>query len=305
MGIDELQTFVEVADAGGITPAAFRLGVSKSIVSRRLARLEDDLKTQLLLRTTRGAALTEAGVAFRDYAARACAEIELARETIKPVGELTGRLRLSAPLAFGATHFAPILAEMSRRHPRLHIQACYSDSVIDLIADGFDCAIRLGFLPDSNLVARLITPLYSVLVASPDYIKKHGEPKIPDDLSAHEALTRNTESWQFKDGTTVVTVHPQGRFKADNNLALVNAALTGIGVACLPTGLVQEHLDSGALVPIMRRYPAPSSGVYVVRPPGQHTTNKVRLLIDLLIEHFRTTPLCLAPPPESAAITVV
>src|SRR5439155_4732199 len=123
LDLEDLQTFVEVADAGGVSAAARRLGVSKSIVSRRLFRLEAELGVQLLARTTRGAALTEAGVTFRDHAARASAEIDAARETILPAGDLRGRLRVAVPLSFGPTHFAPVLAEMARHHPQLHIHA--------------------------------------------------------------------------------------------------------------------------------------------------------------------------------------
>jgi len=290
LDIEELQTFVEVADAGGISPAALRLGVAKSIVSRRLARLEADLGVQLLSRTTRGAALTEAGATFRDFAARACGEIALARETIAPVGDLRGRLRIAAPLSFGPTHFAPVLAEMARLHPRLHIHTCYSDQVIDLVADGYDCAIRLGFLQDSNLVARCVGPIYGTVVASPEYIKAHGVPDTPAELLAHQALMQGTEAWQLMDGEKIIAVRPQGRFKADNGIALVAAALAGLGIAYLPTGLVQEHLDSGALVHVMPRHPIPPAGAYVVRPPGQHTTRKIRILTDLLIEYFEKTP---------------
>ena len=121
MDIEDLSTFVEVADAGGVSAAARRLGVSKSIVSRRLFRLEAELGVQLLARTTRGAALTEAGATFREHAARIHAEIEAARETILPEGELRGRLRIAMPLSFGPTHFAPMVAEMARRHPQIHI----------------------------------------------------------------------------------------------------------------------------------------------------------------------------------------
>jgi len=148
MDIEDLDTFVAVADAGGISAAARRLGVSKSIVSRRLFRIEAELGTQLLARTTRGAALTEAGLTFRDHAARASAEIDTARESIRPTGGLRGRLRVAMPLSIGPTHFAPALAEMAHRHPHLHIQSCYSDRFVDLIAEGFDCALRVGYLAD-------------------------------------------------------------------------------------------------------------------------------------------------------------
>ena len=290
MDIEELQTFVEVADAGGVSPAALRLGVSKSIVSRRLARLEAELGIQLLARSTRGAALTEAGATFRDYAARVCAEIEAARETILPTGALRGRLRVAAPLSFGPTHFAPMLAQMAHRHPELHIQTCYSDRFVDLIAEGFDCAIRVGYLPDSNLIARKIGPIYTKLVASPGYIKAHGAPETPDELMAHEALLQGTEAWQFMKGDKVITVRPQGRFKADNGIALVAAATAGLGIAYLPDCLTYEHVNSGALVPIMTRYPPPPTGVYVVRPPGQHPARKIKMLTELLIESFGQSP---------------
>lgn len=290
MDIEELRTFIEVADAGGVSPAALRLGLSKSIVSRRLARLEEELGVQLLARSTRGAALTEAGVTFRDYAARVCAEIDVAKETILPTGNLRGRLRVAAPLSFGTTHFAPVLAEMARRHPQLQIHACYSDHPVDLISEGYDCAIRLGYLQDSKLIARRVGPIYGGAVASPGYIEAHGAPETPVELLAHEALMQGTETWQFTDDGKVITVRPQGRFKADNGTALAAAALAGLGIAYLPYGLIHEHLRSGALVPVMTRHPAVPAGAYVVRPPSQYLTRKVRVLTELLIEYFEQTP---------------
>lgn len=290
MDIEELRTFVEVADAGGISAAALRLGVAKSIVSRRLARLEEVLGVQLLSRTTRGAALTEAGATFRDYAARACAEVDQATEMLAPAGELRGRLRIAAPLTFGPTHFAPVLAEMARRHPQLQIHTCYSDHVINLVAEGFDCAIRVGYLQDSNLVARCIGPVYASTVASPAYIQAHGAPTTPEELLAHQALMQGTESWYFLDGDETISVRPQGRFKADNGAALVAAAVAGLGIGHLPDIIIREHLHSGALVPVMTRYPVLPAAAYVVRPPGLHPAKKVRILAELLIEYFDTMP---------------
>jgi DNA-binding transcriptional LysR family regulator len=288
MDIEELRTFVEVADAGGVSPAAIRLGIAKSIVSRRLARLEAELGVQLLARTTRGTALTEAGAIFRDHAARACAEIDIALESVLPEGELRGRLRVTVPLSFGPTHFAAVLAELARRHPHLEIQTCYTDRFVDLIAEGYDCAIRLGHLPDSNLVARRVGPIYGKLVASPGYIEAHGAPETPADLVAHQALMKGTETWQFMDGETVVTVRPQGNFKADNGAALIAAALAGLGVGYLPAALIEEHLASGALVEVMTRYPIRPAGIFVVRPPSPHPARKIRVLTEMLIECFGT-----------------
>ena len=286
MEIEDLRTFVEVADAGGVTPASRRLGISKSMVSRRLARLEAELSVQLLARTTRGASLTEAGATFREYAARVVAEIDVAKETVLPAGELRGRLRVAAPLSFGPTHFAPVLADMADRHPELHIHSSYTDRFVDLVTEGYDCAIRVGLLPDSNLLARRIGPLFGQYVASPAYLEKHGSPQTPEELVAHQAVMQGTETWYATVDGKVVTMRPQGRFKADNGVALVAAALAGIGIAALPNGLTKEHLASGALVPVMSHYPIPEHGIYVVRPPGQHPSRKVRVLTEMLIECF-------------------
>ena len=290
MDIEDIRTFVEVADAGGVTAAALRLGISKSMVSRRLVRLEAELGVQLLARSTRGASLTEEGATFRDYAARISAEIDVARETILPAGELRGRLRIAAPLSFGPTHFALVIAQMARRHPQLQIQTCYTDRFVDLIAEGYDCAIRVGTLPDSNHVARRVGPLYGIFVASPDYIEVHGSPETPEGLVTHQALMQGTETWQVMDGDKVITLRPQGPFNADNGVALPVAAAAGLGVAVLPYDLVKNYLASGELVQVMKRHPPPPAGIYVVRPPGQHPVRKIRVLTEMLIECFDHGP---------------
>jgi DNA-binding transcriptional LysR family regulator len=288
--IEELRTFVAISDAGGIAPAAFRLGVTKSIVSRRLLRLEKDLGVQLLFRSTRGAALTEAGALFRHHAVRACAEIDVGREATQPAEQLRGCLRVTAPATLGPTHFAPALADLARLHPQLLIHASYSDHVADLIAEGFDCAIRLGALHDSNLLTRKIGSVPAVIVASPAYIAAHGAPGTVDELMTHEALLRGTECWQLTDGTRKMPVRPQGRFKADNGMALVGAALVGLGVACFPVSLIHEHLEAGALVPVLTDYPVLPFGVHILRPPSQHPCRKIRALTDLLAQRFSSTP---------------
>ena len=274
MDLEDLQTFVEVADARGVSPAARRLGVAKSIVSRRLFQLEAELGVQLLARTTRGATLTEAGVTFREHAARVCAEIDIARETILPAGDLRGRLRVAAPLSFGPTHLAPVLAGLARRHPLLHVHASYSDRFVDVVGEGFDCAVRVGYLSDSNLVARRIGPVGGKLVASPDYVSRCGAPETLDDLVAHEALLQGTEAWRLIDGDKTVTVHPQGRFKADNGTALAAAAVAGLGIAALPNFLTEGYLASGTLVALMTRYPLAEAGIFLIRPPGHNPARK-------------------------------
>ncbi len=286
MDLGDLRTFLEVADAGGVSPAARRLGVSKSIVSRRLARLEEALGVQLLSRTTRGAALTEAGATFREHAARIAAELDSAQEAISPEGDLRGLLRIAAPLSFGPMHLAPVFAELARRHPLLHVHAAYSDRFVDLVGEGFDAAVRMGFLPDSTLVARRICVIYGKYVASPSYIAAHGALQTPNELLSHEALMQGTETWRFVHQGKTVLLHPRGRFKADNGEALLAAAVAGLGVAALPDLMIEPHVASGALTAVLTDYPPPEAGLFVVRPPGDFPPRKVRVLTEILLGHF-------------------
>jgi DNA-binding transcriptional LysR family regulator len=284
MEIEDIQAFVEVASSGGLTPAARRLGVSKSVVSRRIARLEKSLRAKLLARTTRGASLTEAGASFREHAMKISAEADAARDSLAPDGRVRGRLRISAPLSFGATHFAPVLAELAARYPELEIQASYSDRHVDLVAEGFDAAIRLGALAQTNLVARKITSFGGRLVASPAYLQRHGTPRTPEELMNHDAVNRINDEWPLMHDGKEITLHPRARFTADNGAALVPAVLAGLGIALLPDFLIADHVASGALNVIMPDYPMPEAGVYVVRPPGGSAPCKVRVLIDILVE---------------------
>jgi DNA-binding transcriptional LysR family regulator len=299
MDLEDLQTFVEVADAGGVTAAARRLGVSKTIVSRRLARLEENLGAQLLARSTRGVALTEAGLTFREHARRISAELDAARETIHPNGNLRGRLRITVPVSFGTTHLAPVLAELARRHPQLHIHASYSDDYADLIGEGFDAAVRVGYLADSSLIARKISSARAHVVASPDYLARHGAPKTPDDLLNHEVLLQGagggrpasvSEAWRFIDGDKTIVVRPHGRFTANNAVALSAAVLAGVGIALMPGFLADSHLASGALVPLLTKFPVAEGGIYVVRSAAPQPSRKLRALLEIMQEFFGSHP---------------
>lgn len=290
----DFETFVAVADSGGVSGAARRLGLPKSIVSRRLARLESELNAQLLTRTTRGATLTEAGATFREHAGRVVAEMESARDSISTEGELRGLLRIAAPLSFGASHLAPVIAEFAGRHPKLNVTTAYSDKFVDMVAEGFDVAIRLGWLPDSSLVARRIGPISGRIVAAPAYVKAHGAPASLEDIANHPALMQGMEIWRVRDGDRIVTLHPQGRFKADNGQALVAAVLAGLGIAMLPDFLIDQHIATGALITLLPEYPMPEAGLYIVRPPGDRPSRKVRVFIDALVE--RLGAMCQAAP---------
>ena len=160
-------------------------------------------------------------------------------------------------MSFAPIHLAPVFAELARRHPLLHVRAAYSDRFVDL-----------GFLPDSSLVARRVCVIHGKYVASPSYIATHGAPKTPDDLLSHEALMQGTEIWRFMNRGKPILRHPRGRFKADNGEALLSAALAGIGVAGLPDFLIEQHVASGALAPVLTDYP-PARCRAVCRPAAR------------------------------------
>jgi DNA-binding transcriptional LysR family regulator len=300
--IEDLRIFLEVADAGGVSAAALRLGISKTIVSRRITQLEADLGAQLLARSTRGMVVTETGVTFTAYAARICAEVHMAREAVSQAGELQGRMRIAAPLSFGPTHFAPVLASLARRYPKLQVLSSYTDRFVDLAGEGFDCAIRVGHLPDSNLVAKRVGPMFGKLVASPSYIDAEGAPQTPQEIANHRVAMREAEVWKFVDGDDVTAVRPNGRFIADNALSLVAAAVEGVGLAYLPEPLVADHIASGALVAVMDRYPVPPAGIFVVRAPSPYPSEKVKTLTEMLIDCFDRPPLDKQPLGESGSL---
>jgi DNA-binding transcriptional LysR family regulator len=291
---DDLRSLIEVVESGGFNRAARRLGVSKSIVSRRIARLEADLSTRLLSRTTRGISPTEAGLELKARGERILAELDEAREAVaQQAGGVVGRLRLSAPLAFGVRQVAPVLAEMAQRHPRLELDVAYSDRIVDLIGERFDAAIRIGTLRDSTLVARRIAPVRPVLVASPDYLARNGRPATPADLAAHECLiyTGSTVAdWQFLTGKRSISIRPAGRLRSDSGEAILQWAIAGLGVAEAPSFLVAEAIERGVLEPLLPDYARPEHGIYIVRPPGAYVPAKVRVLTDTLVECFGREP---------------
>lgn len=292
--LEELRTFVEVIESGGLNRAAARLGVSKSIISRRITRLETDLGTRLLSRSTRGIIPTEVGIEFKARCDRILADLDEARDAVAQQGRsVRGRLRLSAPLAFGVRHLVPVLADLASAHPELEIDVSYTDRVVDLIGERFDAAVRIGSLRDSSLVVRRIAPVHAVLVASPGYLARHGRPRTPQDLVGHECLIYTgslVPEWQFQSGKRRISIRPEGRLRSDSGEAILQWAIAGIGIADSPSFLVSDAIESGALEPLLLNHPRPEYGIHVVRPPGSHVPGKVRVLIDTLVERFGGTP---------------
>ncbi len=291
--LEELRSFVEVVRSGGFSQAARRLGISKSMVSRRVANLEASLGTRLLSRTTRGVSPTDAGHDFSARAEQILADYEEARDhAASQGGEVIGRLRLSMPHSFGLRHLAPLLAELACAHPRLELDVSFSDRRVDLIGENFDAAIRIGELADSSLVARRIAPSRGLLVASPAYLDRAGRPTSPRDLAQHNCLIYSTSSvpdWQFRDGQKLVSVHPVGRFRSDSGEALLQWAEAGLGIAYLPTFILGDAVEAGRLERLLCDYATMEHGIYILRPAGTYVSGKLRLLTDFLAERLTTT----------------
>jgi DNA-binding transcriptional LysR family regulator len=287
LDLDDLVVFAEVADAGGLTRAGRKLGLSKSILSRRLSRLEETLGAALFVRTTRGVLLTEEGANFKPFAERMIAEMTAARAAVTKKDEPTGTLRIAAPLSFGQSHLAPLLAELGLRHPQLRIHAFYSDRLIDLISERFDVGIRIGAMPDSSLLGTRIAPIRAGVVATPAYVARHGLPETLDDIAQHNTLVHVDHPWRFHKGSGIVTLRPQTHFMADNGQALLSAVMAGLGIAMLPSFLIGPGLLSGELVPLLEDYPCPESALFLVRPPiAGAIPTKVKALLNLLQERL-------------------
>lgn len=288
----DVLAFVRVVETGAFARAAERMGMSKSVVSRRVARLERSLGASLLLRSASGARPTDIGEAYFARASNVMAELEAAREVVADaVTEIAGPLRLTAPLSFGVTYLAPALADFARVHPRIELDISFDDRAVDLVGGGYDLGIRIGNLPDSALVARRIAPIRRVLVASPSYLDARGRPEHPDELSAHDILLYgNGERWRFNVGGDWQSVRGIPRLRADNGDMLREAAVAGLGLCILPSFIAAPALGRGEVEPLLLDFPLEEAGLYAVMPPGRSSTARVRALIAFLAERFGPEP---------------
>jgi DNA-binding transcriptional LysR family regulator len=292
---DDILAFTRVVELESYTKAARRLGISKSMVSRRVARLEAKLGTRLLVRSTRGLAPTEAGRAFAERAAHALAELEEAEAAVaEGEREPSGALRIAAPLSFGISHLGPALAAFAQNYPRIAVDVAFSDRFVDLVEDRFDAAIRIGVLKDSSLIGRKLSPIRALVAASPDYLRRYGRPETPPDLLQHHCLSYSgvaaEEQWRFRVGGRWIAIKPTGPFRADNGEVLRDAAVAGLGVTALPSFILSPALESGALEPILTDFALPERGLYVLRHAGPPPPLRLRLLIDFLAARFGPEP---------------
>jgi len=284
--------FAKVAELGGFTAAADALGQSKSMISRQVSALEDQLGVRLLNRTTRRISLTEAGTVVFERAQRIVAEAEEAAAEANCVeGAVRGLLRINAPMSFGIHQLGPVMPAFLARYPELNVDLVLNDRRVDLIEEGFDVSLRISALQDSSLIARQLAPVERTIVGAPAYFDKHGVPKRPVDLEAHDfilytLLARpNLLEMENAQGEKE-QAELKGRFLCNNADAMLEMMLAGTGLAFSPDFIVHEHLKSGALVPVLQDWTVPALTLHAIYPHSRHLAAKVRAFVDFTVEKF-------------------
>ncbi len=293
--LEDMNIFIRIVEAGGISRAADQLGLAKSAVSRRLVDLETRLGVRLLNRTTRKSSLTEIGQSYYARAIKVVDDVaELNAITTDANTSLEGTINLAAPLSFGLRHLSPAIDTFVKKHPELTINIDFSDRQVDLVEEGLDLAFRIADLKDSSLIARKISSIRIILCASPEYLKKQGIPKSPDDLKNHHLLLYNiigTSTWKFTDKKgKQYTVSTNGKMIANNGDFLKDMAIAGHGIVSIPTFISWKAIAAGKLVPVLMDFKRPQPNAYAVFPQTRYLSQRTRLLIDFLVERFGDKP---------------
>ncbi len=294
--LNAMEVFVRVVQSGSFSEAARALNLTPSAVSKQVSRLEDRLGARLINRTTRRLGLTEEGQAFFERAQRILADVSEAEQAVTQLhGAPRGTLKLNAPVVFGRMHIAPLLPDFIAQYPEMRVDFTVNDRYVDLLEEGLDLVIRIGELKDSSLIARRLAANRRLLVATEDYLAKHGTPEKPSDLLKHNCLVylyrQQRNNWQFDGPNGPETVEVRGNLEANNAEVILELARAGHGIALMPTWLVGECLRKGYMKQILKGYQASDSQIYAVYPPGRHLSPKVRSFVDHLVQHFKTDPL--------------
>ena len=287
--IDAMQAFVAVADLQGFAPAARKLGLSPSGVTRLIAALEERLGARLLQRTTRQVTLTDAGARYLERARRILADVEEAESSAE--GEQTrpgGRLTVSAPVGFGRLHVSPVMTAYLQRYPEVSADLRLSDRMINLVEDGVDLAVRIGHLPDSTLVGRHVGEMRRIVVASKDYLKRRDEPQRPADIAAHDTIQFGamaaSPDWRFVEEGRELRIACTPRFSTNSADAAVHYAEAGGGLTRLMAYLAAESLRAGRLKIVLAKFEQPPLPIHIVYPTSRLLSAKVRTFIDLVTE---------------------
>lgn len=313
--LSAMQAFVRVVEAGTFTKAADSMGLPKATVTRLVQSLEGQLQTKLLNRTTRRVTVTADGAAYFDRALRLLGELdELESSMTRAKANPRGRLRIDAPTSLGQLLLIPHLPDFHARYPDIQIDLGLSDRPVDLLGENVDCVLRGGEITDQSLVARRIGEFHTILCAAPEYIKRHGLPKTPQDLEEGRHRVVNYLShrtgrpfpWLFQRGDEKVEINAPHAIAVNDSIGGLAAGLAGMGVVYTSTFQAHPHIASGALVPLLLDWCAETIPLHVVYPPNRHLSTKVRVFVDWVVELFARDNLisrrcCLPKTPEEQA----
>ena len=310
--LKQIESFVAVVARGSLTAAAKAEGVAPAVIGRRLDALEQRLGVKLLVRTTRRISLTHEGTAFLEDCQRLLADLANAEASVSAGGvKASGHLRITAPAGFGRRHVAPLVAQFRREHADVSISLNLSDRVVDLAGEGFDCAVRVGDLPDSQLVSVRLADNRRLCVATPAYLKRFGTPQQPADLARFDCLTLSGEAsqsrgWVFQNAGQLLHLRPGGPLDCSDGQVLHDWCLAGYGIAWRSTWEVDADIAAGRLVVLLEAFAAPPDGIYAVFPQRKHLPLRVRLWIDFLKHRYgqagywRTAAVPVAPEPRQS-----
>ncbi len=294
--LEGLAIFARVAELRSFARAAIELKLSKATVSKAVSRIEARLGARLFNRTSRRLALTDAGQKLVSRATAMLAEGEAAEsDALSGARAVRGLVRLAVPMSFGILYVAPLLPALFRQYPDIAVDLHLSDAQVDLIGEGFDAAIRIGALPDSSFVARRLCDMPLYLVASPDYLKKHGQPKHPLELAAHVGLGYSyqltQDTWRFrKKSGEVASVRPTGPLRVNNGDAMLPSLVAGVGLGVLPEFIIHNALSSKKLEILLPDWLLPATAVHWVTPPGGPKPKRVNVLADFFAERLARRP---------------
>ena len=286
--LKQIESFVSVATKGSLTAAALAEGVAPAVMGRRIDALEARLGVKLLLRTTRKLTLTHEGSAFLEDCQRLLAELASAEAGVSAGGvQASGHLRITAPAGFGRRHVAPLVPEFLALHPEVSLSLNLSDRVVDIVNEGFDCAVRVGDMPDSSLVSTRLADNRRLCVGAPSYLKRAGTPKHPSELARHACLILSSEAsqtrgWAFQIDGTLTHLRPQSRLDCSDGQVLHGWCLQGLGLAWRSTWELEADLAAGRLISVLDEFAAPPNGIFAVFPQSKHLPLRVRLWIDYL-----------------------
>lgn len=282
-GWEGVSEFVAVAEAESFTAAATRLGISTAQVSRQVGALEARLAVKLFYRTTRKVTITDTGKIYYSHCRQVLDGLAEAERAISDLHQTPkGRLTLTAPVTYGEDRIAPLVNDFVTRYPDLEVTLTLTNQILDLVADNYDLAIRLGRLEDSTLMARRLASRSHHVCASPAYLAAHGMPHTLSELDGHNCLRGTLDGWRFQEKGKALQIRVTGNIRCNSGWSLVDAALKGIGIVQLPDYYVEAKIQAGRLVSLLGAYRAPDEGIWAIYPHNRHLSPKVQLLLDHL-----------------------